>query len=163
MDYENIANWTLGQNKPNSNPIKPNSQKAKMTINSLITKDYVKNDDFTVRINKPNSNPISQSPKISANVFITKDYENETAFRPQKNKPKQTQFQTRRRSFCLLRKGLPSRGVYLERSRRGPRNDIFWRFPAKSGCPAWKNVGTLNLLAIKSYKIYLNYLLLLSN
>ena len=22
-DYENIANWTLGQNKPNSNPIKP--------------------------------------------------------------------------------------------------------------------------------------------
>jgi len=24
-DYENIANWTLGQNKPNSNPIKPNS------------------------------------------------------------------------------------------------------------------------------------------
>jgi len=26
-----------------------------------------------------------------------------------------------------------------------------------------KNVGTMNLLAIKSYKIYLNYLLLLSN
>jgi len=23
-DYENIANWTLGQNKPNSNPIKAN-------------------------------------------------------------------------------------------------------------------------------------------
>ncbi|MFH1882695.1 MAG: hypothetical protein ABIL62_08300 [Planctomycetota bacterium] len=24
MDYENISDWTLGQNKPNSNPIKPN-------------------------------------------------------------------------------------------------------------------------------------------
>jgi len=23
-DYENIANWTLGENKPNSKPIKPN-------------------------------------------------------------------------------------------------------------------------------------------
>jgi len=24
-DYENIANWTLGENKPNSKPIKPNT------------------------------------------------------------------------------------------------------------------------------------------
>ncbi|HUU18813.1 MAG TPA: hypothetical protein VMW72_16805 [Sedimentisphaerales bacterium] len=23
-DYENISDWTLGQNKPNSKPIKPN-------------------------------------------------------------------------------------------------------------------------------------------
>ncbi len=53
-DYENIANWTLGENKPNSNPIKPNCQKAKMNINSLITKDYRKKDDFVVRKNKPN-------------------------------------------------------------------------------------------------------------
>ncbi|MFH1882904.1 MAG: hypothetical protein ABIL62_09365, partial [Planctomycetota bacterium] len=28
MAYENKHNWTLGQNKPNSNPIKPNFQKA---------------------------------------------------------------------------------------------------------------------------------------
>jgi len=53
-DYENIANWTLGQNKPNSNPIKPNFRKAKMNVNSLITKDYRKKEDFVVRINKPN-------------------------------------------------------------------------------------------------------------
>ena len=32
-----------------------NFRKAKMNINSLITKDYRKNDDFAVRINKPNS------------------------------------------------------------------------------------------------------------
>ncbi len=42
------------KNKPNSNPIKPNLRKAQMNINSLITKDYRKKDDFTVRINKPN-------------------------------------------------------------------------------------------------------------
>ncbi len=53
-DYENIANWTLGENKPNSNPIKANFLNAKMNINSLITKDYRKKDDFLVRINKPN-------------------------------------------------------------------------------------------------------------
>ncbi len=53
-DYENIANWTLGENKPNSNPNKPNLKRAKMNVNSFITKDYRKKDDFIVRINKPN-------------------------------------------------------------------------------------------------------------
>jgi len=28
-DYENKSNWTLGENKPNSNPIKPNFPKGK--------------------------------------------------------------------------------------------------------------------------------------
>jgi hypothetical protein len=53
-DYENIANWTLGENKPNTNPNKPNSKRAKMNINSLITKGYRKKDDFVIRINKAN-------------------------------------------------------------------------------------------------------------
>ena len=34
-DYENKSNWTIGQNKPNSNPI---SSKAKMSLKSLIKK-----------------------------------------------------------------------------------------------------------------------------
>ncbi len=55
MDYENKRDWTIGQNKPNSNPIKPNFQKAKMNVNLTLTKDYRKKDAFTVRINKPNS------------------------------------------------------------------------------------------------------------
>jgi len=100
--YENKYNWTLGENKPNSNPIKPNYRKAQMNVNSLITKDYRKNDDFAVQKNKPNSNPISVKPKMSVNAFSQKDYENETAFRPQKNKPKQTQFQTQRLSKLFL-------------------------------------------------------------
>ncbi len=53
-DYENKSNWTLGKNKPNSNPIKPNLRKAKMNVNLTLTKDYRKKDDFVVRINKPN-------------------------------------------------------------------------------------------------------------
>jgi len=85
-DYENKCNWTLGENKPNSNPIKPNLRKAQMNVNSLITKDYRKYDDFVVRKNKPNSNPISSKAKMNTNVFITKDYENETTFRLRKNK-----------------------------------------------------------------------------
>ncbi len=54
MDYENISNWTIGQSKPNSNPIKPNLRKAKMNVNLYVIEDYRKNDDFVVRINKPN-------------------------------------------------------------------------------------------------------------
>ncbi len=47
------------KNEPPSGPkkqtqFKPNLQKAKMNINSIITKDYRKKADFLVRINKPN-------------------------------------------------------------------------------------------------------------
>ena len=68
MDYENIANWTLGQNKPNSNPIKPNLKRAKINANDFITKDYGKKDDFVVRINKPNF----QNAKNERKRFFTK-------------------------------------------------------------------------------------------
>ncbi len=53
-DYEIFFPLAGQKNKPNSNPIKPNLRKDKMNANSLKTKDYRKNDDFAVRINKPN-------------------------------------------------------------------------------------------------------------
>jgi len=62
-DYENKSNWTLGQNKPNSKPIKPNLPVAQMSVNSILTKGYRKNDDFPVQENKPNSNPIQTQTK----------------------------------------------------------------------------------------------------
>ncbi len=74
-DYERKRNWTLSENKPNSNPNKPNFKRAKMNINSITTKDYRKKDDFAVRINKPNSNPIAERVKIDAKCVFTKDYE----------------------------------------------------------------------------------------
>ncbi len=86
-DYENKRQRRVRKNKPNSNPNKPNIQKAKMNINSFTTKGYRKKDGFLVRINKPNSNPISEMPKMNVNVYFIEDYENETTLRLQKNKP----------------------------------------------------------------------------
>jgi len=37
-DYENKSNWTLGENKPNSNPIKPNFRKAQNERKRFFTK-----------------------------------------------------------------------------------------------------------------------------
>ncbi len=45
-DYEIFIPQAGQKNKPNSNPIKPNLKRAKMNINSTITKDYRKKDDF---------------------------------------------------------------------------------------------------------------------
>jgi len=36
MNYENIANWKLGENKPNSKPIKPNTNPNKANFNTKI-------------------------------------------------------------------------------------------------------------------------------
>ncbi len=58
-----------------------------MNVNSLITKDYRKNDDFAVRKNKPNSNPIYERAKMNVNLLATKEYENKTALRPKKTNP----------------------------------------------------------------------------
>ncbi len=66
--YENKSNWTIGQNKANSNPIKANLRKAKMNVNLSVIEDYSKNDDFVVRINKPNL----QNAKNERKHFITK-------------------------------------------------------------------------------------------
>ena len=57
MAYEYKRDWTLGENKPNSNPIKPNLQDTQMSVNSILTKDYERNDTFAVPENKANSNP----------------------------------------------------------------------------------------------------------
>ncbi len=54
MNYKNFIPLAGYKNKPNSNPIKPNLQKAQMNVNLTLTKDYRKKDDFLVRINKPN-------------------------------------------------------------------------------------------------------------
>jgi len=45
------------QFKANSNPIKPNLPDAQMSVNSILTKDYERNDIFAFPENKANSNP----------------------------------------------------------------------------------------------------------
>ncbi len=76
-DYVKKSNWTLGENKPNSNPNKANFQKAQMNVNSLITKDYIKYDDFLVRINKANLLAVSKMPKMNITSATTVNYINE--------------------------------------------------------------------------------------
>ncbi len=62
-----MKNWTLGQVEK-TNPIqtqyKPNLRKAKMNVNSIITKDYRKKDDFAVRINKANFRKAKNERKL---------------------------------------------------------------------------------------------------
>jgi hypothetical protein len=97
--YENIANWTLSENKPNSNPIKPNCRKGKIDAKFVFTKDYKKNaaKDYE------KTNPISSKAKMNANAFSQKDYENETTSRLPKYKPNQTQFQRQKNAPAPLR------------------------------------------------------------
>jgi len=63
MAYENKSNWTLGQNKPNSNPIKPNLRKAKMDVNIYYTKVYENISNWTLGENKPKTNPNKACPE----------------------------------------------------------------------------------------------------
>ncbi len=58
-----------------------------MNINLTLTKDYRKKDNFSVRINKPNSNPIPKRLKMNVNAFSQKDYENEPPSGPKKTNP----------------------------------------------------------------------------
>ncbi len=84
MDYENKSNWTIGESKPNSNPIKPNLRKAKMNVNLYVIEDYRKKDDFVVRINKPNFRNGQNERKLNFNKGLQK----KRLFSSPKNKPK---------------------------------------------------------------------------
>ena len=82
-NYENKHNWTIGQNKPNSNPIKPNLKRAKMNVNLYVIEDYRKKDDFIVRINKPNFQNGQNERKLNFNKGLQK----KRLFSSPKNKP----------------------------------------------------------------------------
>ncbi|MCH7557537.1 MAG: hypothetical protein IIB56_08790 [Planctomycetes bacterium] len=52
-DYENKWQRTLGENKPNTNPNKPNLKRAKMDVNLYIIEDYENKTVFKPQKNKP--------------------------------------------------------------------------------------------------------------
>ncbi len=62
--YERKRNWTLGESKPNSNPIKPNLRKDKMDVSLYVIEDYRKKDVFAVRKNKPNFRKAQNERKL---------------------------------------------------------------------------------------------------
>jgi len=86
--YENFIPPAGYKNKPNSNPNKANFRKAKMNINSLITKDCRKNDDFIVRINKPNLRNGQNERKLNFNKGLQK----KRFFAAQKTNPNKPNF-----------------------------------------------------------------------
>ena len=164
MNYENISNWTLGQNKPNlvrpalfakelpdwSNPIrqacvvcegvtgliKPNLRKAKMNVNSLITKDYRKKDDFAVRINKPNFRNGQNERKVTYNKGLQK----KRLFSTPKNKPNSNPILSAVGGFrkdkmnlkSLTKKSYGSRGWVLHQN-----TDIWWATAPMDGWEGW--------------------------
>ena len=93
MDYENKRNWTIGQNKPNSNRI---AESVKLMQTVYLQRIMKKNEAKGYEKTKPKQTQFPKTQKMNENAFLQKDYENETTIRPQKNKPKQTQF------LCLL-------------------------------------------------------------
>jgi len=72
---------------------KPNLLDAQMNVNSILTKDYERNDIFAVPENKANSNP------IKANTEPIKPKTNPIQTQ---NKPNQTQFQRRKKMLLRL-------------------------------------------------------------
>jgi len=65
--YKNITAFRRVQNKPNSKPIQTQSNPIlsavaglQMNVNSILTKDYERNDIFRCPKNKPKTNPISK-------------------------------------------------------------------------------------------------------
>jgi hypothetical protein len=65
--YEVLTTFYAKQTqfKPNTNPIKPNLPDAQMSVNSILTKDYERNDIFAIPENKPKTNPNKPCPEHS--------------------------------------------------------------------------------------------------
>ena len=84
-----------------TNPIQtqtnPISEKPKLNVNSIVTKDYENICPCGAPKNKPNSKPILQECKMSATIWPTRNYQNHPLQRIRENKPKQSQFQRRER------------------------------------------------------------------
>ena len=46
--YENKSDWTLGENKPNSNPIKPKKMLLRVTINGRFSAHFLDSEKINV-------------------------------------------------------------------------------------------------------------------
>ncbi|MBA7624710.1 hypothetical protein ES703_32122 [subsurface metagenome] len=97
---------------------KPNFRKAQMNVNSLITKDYRKKDDFAVQKNKAKTNPISKKPKMNVNLYVIEDYREKDDFAVQKNKPNSKPIKLEANLSLRERRSL--RVSFSESSNRGP-------------------------------------------
>jgi hypothetical protein len=90
--------------------------------------------------------------KMNINSFITKDYRKNDVFAVQKNKPKQTQFYLPPGEPALL--ALRSFSEGGSAAEGGLATTFFGAFLQRVADRPEKNVDTMNVLVIKSYRIY---------
>jgi len=112
--------------------------------------------------NKPNF-PNSQ---MNVNLYSTMDYENKWQRRVRKNKPNSNPIKSNFKpgdGFSAYYKRDCHVADFTLSAAEGGLAMIFLGAFLQVAARPEKNVGTMNLLVIKSYKFYLNYLLLLSN
>jgi len=64
-DYENKSNWTLGENKPNSNPIS-----KRMNVNFCAKGYYESKPTFAVRKGRPNNPNVEITTAFSCGARI---------------------------------------------------------------------------------------------
>ena len=95
-DYENKSNWTLGENKPNTNPI---SEKPKINVSSILTKDYENQPPWG---SKSIQTQFAKRQEMNVNFFLTMDYANSFSRRPPESKSNQTQCRTAYLGVLLL-------------------------------------------------------------
>jgi len=73
--YENKLNWTLSENKPNTNPkqsqTKPICFYAQMNVSSVLTKHYENKRPCRRGENKPKTNPIKANFKRDTLLLCT--------------------------------------------------------------------------------------------
>jgi len=91
--YENKSNWKLGENKPNTNPIKPNFRKAKMNIALYPETNYERKGLYGCRKNKAKQTQF-QKPLGSSEVRKARTGPSILSITPVKRKTSKTTTQT---------------------------------------------------------------------
>jgi len=71
-DYENIANWTLGENEPKRTQSKPICRMLKMNVTTFLTKAYENKLNWVLFENEPNTKPIQSQTKPISNATLLK-------------------------------------------------------------------------------------------
>ena len=92
MAYENKRDWTIGESKPNSNPIKPNCRKGNNWCKVCIYKALWRKMRLRAIKKQSQNKPNFRKAQNERNRFFTKGLWKWNRLQAQKNKPKQTQF-----------------------------------------------------------------------
>ena len=100
---------------------------------------------------------------MNANAFSQKDYENEPPSGPKKTNPNKPNFKPGEGFSAYYKRDCNVAEFTLNAAEGGIAMTLLGAFLQRVAARPEKNVDTMNVLAIKSYKFYLDRSLLLSN